>query len=296
MKTSRSRLQNDGIPFALPDGMTAVCLDRSRRGAAIHGIFLIESSGKKWVVKHYDHKRGQPQRLLTNLENYLGGRSGSSPRRRFRTEKNALKIWRENGFDVFREPDDHPPLGIDAPHLVFEYVSGQTLKQYFLDRKIPKADKLGIFKRFIPEWARRHFLAYTNGDRYLIQEHPTFQHVYMSAEDQRFIFYDFEIVYTHRHRLPDLIGREIAGYIRSLPPEELDDYLHILIREYPHPEFLYYPFKYFFRHPNLLLRLLYALDRQTRRNRRPKSKYNIAIRIHDHLRKTTTPNINLAGP
>jgi len=288
MKTSRSRLQNDGIPFALPDGMTAVCLDRSRRGGAKHGIFLIESSVRKWVIKHYDHKRAQPQRLLSNLENYLGGRSGTSPQHRFCTEKKALKIWRENGFDVFREPDEPPPIGIDAPHLVFEYVPGQTLKQVFLDHKIPKADKLGLFKRFIPEWGRRHFLACKNKDHYLIQEHPTFQHVYMSAEDQRFIFYDFEIVYTHCHRLADLIGREIAGYIRSLPLEELDDYLRILIREYPHPEFLNYPFEYFFRHPNLLLRLLYALDRQSSRNRRPRSKYNIAIRIHDRLRKTTT--------
>ena len=286
MKASLSQRQNDGIPFAVPDGVTAVCLNRSRRGGAKHGIFLIESAGKKWVIKHYDHKRGQPQRLFTNLENYFGGRSGTHPQHRFRTEKNALKIWRENGFDVFREPDEPAPIWIEAPHLVFEYVPGRTLKQYFLDRKIPKADKLRIFKRFLPEWGRRHFLARTNADRYLIQEHATFQHVYMSAEDQRFIFYDFEIVYTHRHQLPDLIGSEIAGYIRSLPPAELDDYLRILVRDYPHPDFLYYPFNSFFRHPNPFVRLLYALDRQSSRNRRSRSKYNIAIRIHDYLRKS----------
>jgi hypothetical protein len=295
MKTFLSRRQNDAIPFALPHGVTAVCLNRSRRGGAKHGIFLIESLGEKWVIKHYDHKRGHLQRQLMNLENYLCGQSGTSPQCRFQTEKNVLEIWRENGFDVFCEPDEPLPICIDAPHLVFEYVPGQTMKQYFLDHKIPKADKLDIFKRFIPEWAKRHFLAYTNENHNLLQEHPTFQHVYMSAKDQRFIFYDFEVVYTRRHHLPGLIGREIAGYIRSLPPEDLDDYLRILIREYPHPEFLYYPFNYFFSHPNLLIRFLYALDRQTLRNRRPRSKYNIALQIHDYLCKKTTKNINQQG-
>jgi len=284
VKTFPSRRHDGGIPFAVPAGVTAVCLNRSRRGGAKHGIFLIESGVGNWVIKHYGHKRGQPQRLFTNLENYFGGRSGASPQHRFRTEKNVLKIWRENGFDVFRKPDLPAPLWVEAPHLVFEYVPGQTLKQYFLNRKVPKADKLRVFERFIAEWGRRHFLAYTNEDRHLIQEHPTFQHVYMSAEDQRLIFFDFEIVYTQRHQLPGLIGSEIAGYIRSLLPEELDDYLRILVRDYPHPEFLHYPYNCFFRHPNPFLRLLYALDRQSTRNRRPRSKYNIALRIRDYLR------------
>jgi hypothetical protein len=107
----------------------------------------------------------------------------------------------------------------------------------------------------------------------------------MPAEDGRFIFYDFEVVYTHRHSLPSLIGREIAGYVRSLPAEDLDDYLRILIREYPQPEFLYYPFYYFFRHPNPGIRFLNAVDRRLSRNRRQQSKYNIALRIQDYLRK-----------
>ena len=81
-----SRHQNDAIPFDLPDGVTAACLNRSRRGGAKHGIFLIESSGKKWVIKHYDHKRGRLQRQFMNLENYLCGQSGTSPQCRFHTE------------------------------------------------------------------------------------------------------------------------------------------------------------------------------------------------------------------
>ncbi|UCD81445.1 MAG: hypothetical protein JSW26_08505 [Desulfobacterales bacterium] len=285
MKTSLLHRLNEAPPFALSDGMTAVCLSRSLRAEAKHGIFLVEASGKKWVIKCYHHKRGQPQRLLDNLGNYLSGRSGISPQRRFRNEMQSLQLWRENGFEVFRQSDEHPPISIDAPHLVFEYVSGRTLKNYFLDLEIAKAEKLCAFKRFLPEWGRRHFLANKTKNRFLIQEHATFQHVYMPAEDRRFIFYDFEIIYTHRHSLPSLIGREIAGYVRSLPAEDLDDYLRILIREYPQPEFLYYPFYYFFRHPNPVIRFLNAADRRLPRNRRQQSKYNIALRIQDYLRK-----------
>ena len=287
MKAAPAYRDNDDIPFALPDGMTGLCLSRSVRGAGKHGIYLIESSGKKWVIKYYHHKRGGRQRVLGNLENFLSGRSGISPQRRFRNEEQSLRIWRENGFDVFRQPVELPPIAIDGPHLVFEYVPGRPLKYFFFDPEIPKADKLITFEQFLSEWGRRHFLAHKYQNRYLIQEHPTFQHVFMSAEGRRFIFYDFEIVYTRFHHLADLIGREIAGYIRSLPPEDLDDYLPILVREYPYPEFLGYPFGYFFRHPNPVFRVLYALDRQQDRNRRQKSKYNIAKRIQGYLKKTT---------
>ena len=284
MNASLEHPYDDAIPFALPDGMTCKCLDRSVRGEGKHGIYLLESSGKKWVVKYYHHKRGRLQRLLGHLECYFSGRSGISPQLRYRNEKQSLKIWRENGFEVFRQPDELPPISIEGPHLVFEYVPGRTLKDFFFDRQIPKADKLRTFKRFLPEWGRRHRLAYKCANRYLIQEHPTFQHVYMSAEDRRLIFYDFEIVYTRLYPLPDLIGREIAGYIRSLPPEDLDAYLPIFIQAYPHPEFLSYPFYYFHRHPNPVFRLLNALDRQMPRNRRQKSKYNIAKRIQGYLK------------
>ena len=294
MKNATAHLQNNGIPFDVPDDMTAVCLSRSRRGGAKHGIYLIETSAKRWVIKYYHHKRDQPQRLFSQLENYLSGRSGVSPQRRFCNEKQCLQIWRENGFEVFRQCNEFPFISIGAPHLIFEYVPGRTLKDFFLDREIPKTDKLGAFKRFLPEWGRRHFLAYKNKNRKLIQEHATFQHVYMSAEDQRFIFYDFEVVYTHRYSLPGLIGCEIAGYIRSLPTEDLDDYLRILIRDYPYPQFLSYPYHYFFRHPNLCLRFLHAVDRQLPRNRRPRSRYNIALRIQDYL-KNPSQNIKLEG-
>jgi hypothetical protein len=281
--------QKDAVPFDLSPEMEAICLDRSRRGGGNHGVFLINSSQNQWVVKCYDHKRDMLQRLLSGLENQFTGRSALDPRSRFRTEKETLKTWRHNGFDVFRQSNGPPPISIRFPHIVFEYVAGRTLKEYFLDPSIEKIEKLVTLKRFVPEWCRRHRLALETGNHRLIQERATFQHVFMSAADERLIYFDFEIVYTSRHRLPGILAREIAGYLRSLytavPPDDYGDYLETIADAYPYREYLEYPYDYFFCHPNRLLRFIFAVDRQLPRNRRPHSKYNIADRIHKFLKE-----------
>jgi hypothetical protein len=241
------------------------------------------------VVKCYDHKRNKLQRFLSAWENRFSGRSALDPQSRFRTEKETLKIWRQNGFDVFQPLNDLPPATIRHPHLVFEYISGRTLKEYFLDHDIGKAEKLRTLRRFVPEWSRRHRLALETGNHCLIQERATFQHVFMSASDERLIYFDFEIVYTPRHSLRGILAREIAGYLRSLytavPPTDWETYLETIIRAYPHREFLYYPYEYFFNHPNRLLRFVFAMDRQLPRNRRPHSKYNITNQIQMFLKE-----------
>lgn len=289
MKKLEAYHQDDVVPMDLLPGMNASCLDRSHRGSGDHGVFLIKTPQKQWVVKCYDHKRGRIQRLLGRWENFFTGRSALDPASRFYTEKETLRTWRKYGFDVFQEPDDLPPISIDFPHLVFEYVSGQTLKEYFLDPAIKKADKLTLLKRFVPEWSRRHRLALDTANRRLIQERATFQHVFMSAVDNRLIYFDFEIVYTSRHSLQGIIAREIAGYLRSLysavPRNDFPTYLDTLVRAYPYPEFFNFPRDYFFRHSNRLLRLAFAMDRRLPRSRRPHSKYNITKQLQKYLKE-----------
>ena len=216
MKKLQAYHQNDTVPIDLLPGMEAICLDRSRRGSGNHGVFLIKTPQKQWVVKCYGHKRDRLQRLLSRWENFFTGRSALDPESRFYTEKETLRTWRQYGFDVFQEPGDLPPMAIDFPHLVFEYIPGQTLKEYFLDPAIKKTDKLTMLKRFVPEWSRRHRLALETENHRLIQERATFQHVFISPADNRLIYFDFEIVYTSRHSLKGIIAREIAGYLRSL--------------------------------------------------------------------------------
>jgi hypothetical protein len=273
-----------------PGALKATCLDWSRRGDGHHGVFLIEAvNKKKYIVKCYGRKRSKWREILTIPGNYLTGKSSSRPLTRFHTEKEVLHTWRRHGFDVFQEPKDFPPMVITPPHLVFEYINGRTLLSYFADPHIGKDDKMGTLKRFIPEWGRRHHLAMKSKNRLLIQEHPSFKHVYMN-NDGRLIFFDFETVYTPMHSLPSLIGREIAGYVRSLYkvifPGEFNDFLDVLVREYPYREYLSYPFNYFFHHPNPLIKLLYALDRRLPRHQKRHSKYPVARLLKDRLCRT----------
>ena len=290
MKKLEANHNKDLVPIDLPPGMKAICLDRSHRGSGNHGVFLIETPQKQWVVKCYDHKRAGLQRLLSGLENNVTGRSALDPESRFRTEKETLRTWRNYGFETFQEPDEFPSIAVRFPHLVFEYVPGRTLKEFFLDPAIAKTRKLAVLKGFVPEWSRRHRLALETGDHRLIQERATFQHVFMSFADDRLIYFDFEIVYTSRHSMKGIIAREIAGYLRSLfsavPHKDYPAYLDTIVRAYPNPEFLSFPGEYFFRHPNRLLRLAFAFDRQLPRNRRPHSKYNITAWIQKYLHST----------
>lgn len=287
-ENGRDPAKGKGGVLRFPGALKVTCLDRSRRGDGFHGVFLIEAVNKrKYIVKCYSRKRSKWQEILGTPGNYLVGKSSSHPLARFQTEKKVLETWQQHGFDVFQQPDDFPPMAIATPHLVFEYINGRTLLSYFSDPRITKEDKIAALKRFIPEWARRHHLSMKHGDRLLVHEHPSFKHVYMN-DDGRLIFFDFETVYTERHSLPSLIGREIAGYVRSLfkviPPGQFNDFLDVLIREYPHREYLSYPFHYFFRHPNPFLRFLYAIDRRLPRHRKRHSKYPVARLLKDHLR------------
>lgn len=221
------------------------------------------------------------------LPNFLAGKSSLRPRDRFETEKRVLETWREHGFHVFEQAEKEDFIGIKEPHLVLEYVHGQTLLSYFADPHVGKDEKIAILRRFIPEWGRRHDLAMKSGNRLLIQEHPSFKHVFVN-EAGRLIFFDFETVYQAPHSLPSLIGREIAGYVRSLykvtPPDEFSGFLDIIIQEYPHREYLLYPFRYFFRHPNPIMRVLYSLDRRLPRHQKRHSKYPVARMLGEHLR------------
>lgn len=272
----------------LPAQMTAVCLSRSAHGSGRHGVYRVDTGGGRFVLKCFDRKRGRLQEFFGRLENRLAGRSAPDALTRYRTEKKTLAIWRENGFAVFRRPPDLPHLALDRPHLALEYVPGRTLKAYLADGNIRLEAKLATLKQFIAAWGRRHALAVKTANPLLIHEHATFQHVWRS-DDGRLIFYDFETAYTSGRRMPDLVGREIAGYLRSvlnvLSPADYERFLQLVIREYPHPEFLDYPCNCFFRHPNPLIRLLTALDRRRPRNRRLKSKYNVTLRFEDFRRR-----------
>jgi hypothetical protein len=270
------------------ENLRATCLDSSQRGNGRHGVFLVEDAGgSRYVIKSYGRKRSKWREISGSLANFLAGKSSLHPLHRIETEKSVLKTWREHGFDVFERLEDKDFIRTERPYIVLEYVQGQTLLSYFADPHIAQAEKAAMLRHFLPEWGRRHQLAMKTGNRLLIQEHPSFKHVFVS-ESGRLIFFDFETVYQAPHSLPSLIGREIAGYVRSLykvtPPDAFGGFLDIIIQEYPHREYLSYPFRYFFRHPNPMLRVLYSLDRRLPRHQKRHSKYPVAQMLQEHLR------------
>lgn len=270
----------------LPSGWRVSQLDRSRRGGELQGIYLIDAPGRQIVLKVFGPKCGALRHLMVKIDHRITGRSAPDPVSRYRTEKRALDLWQQNGFDVFRRPENVPRLNIPVPYLAFEYIDGPTLKNYFRDARIDLDAKLAVLKRFIPLWGRRHSVANHPANRFLIQEHASFKHVLL-ADDGRLVTFDFEEIFTERHPLPFLIGREIAGYLRSLyrvtAPADFDRCLDLVLKHYYPPEFLAYPYLYFFRHPNRLLRRLYALMRQTPANRRSNSRYSVIRRLQTRL-------------
>lgn len=290
-KNPNAPTAKENAALRFPGALKTTCLDCSKRGDGRHGVFLLEvANKKKFIVKCYGRKRSKWREIIGAPGNYLAGKSPSHAHARYLTEKRVLQTWRRHGFDVFHEPDDFLPLKIAPPYLVLEYINGRTLLSYFSDPQIEKKDKIETLKRFIPEWGRRHHLAMKHKNRLLIQEHPSFKHVYMN-QDGRLIFFDFETVFTDRHSLASIVGREIAGYVRSLykviAPEDFDDFLDILVRAYPYPEYLFYPYAYFFQHPNPFVRFLYAIDRRLPRHKKKRhSKYPVARLLKDYLSRT----------
>ena len=283
--------KNSSIPkpgaFVMLGDQKAVCLDCSPRGDGKHGIFLINAADKKLIIKCYGRKRSAWQTLLDNLEHLIVGKSLTWAKTRFKTEKKSLEIWAGHGFDVFRQPPLDSKINIDQPFIMFEYVTGLTALEYFANPEVEHKDKIDLLKKVIPEWNKRHKLAMETQNRYLLQEHPSFKHVFKS-DDNRLIYFDFETVYTARHSIKALIGREIAGYVRSLvkvvPEKRCREFIDVIISEYPDHEYLSYPYLYFFRHPNLLLRLLCAIDRRMPRHKKRHSKYPVAKLLNKRLK------------
>ena len=274
----------------LPQGWSVRRLDQSRRGDARQGIFLVTTAEGRFVLKVFGPKCGPLRRQLTRIDHLVTGRSAPDPFSRYQTEKSALEIWRRSGFDVFLPLEDAVEIGLPFPYLALEYVDGPTLKNVFRDSGVHTETKKRVLKRFLPDWGRRHLLASREANRFLIHEHASFKHVLL-GDGGRLITFDFEEIFSERHPLAFLIGREIAGYLRSLyrvaTPADFDAYLDIVVRDYRPVEFLAYPYRYFFRHPNSLIRLAYAILRQFPASRRDNSRYSVIRRLQDRLGQRT---------
>ena len=123
-------------------------------------VWKIPLHGGHAVLKVYYGSRGWPLYLKKTFGNLLTGRSSHMPRTRWRTETECIELWSRHGFRCFRMIPQVTVEGLPREgYMVYEWTPGRHFRDYFRDGKIPIEDRLATWRRWLPEWHRRHRLA-----------------------------------------------------------------------------------------------------------------------------------------
>ena len=239
------------------------------------------------VLKVYYGTRSIWRYLGGTISNFFEGQTSFMPRARMINEKRCLKIWRDAGLRVFETYADVTVKGLPAGgYMLFEYLPALQFKDYFGDAGIGLEDRLHTYRRFLKVWHRRHDLAIKRREPRLVHENGDLKHVMMVAD--QFLFFDFEMTYRSRYRVPEFVSREILAYLKSLGkivgPELFPAFLEQTIDHYPGTELLQNTYQLMFVHPNPVVRLARLMDRKFSAGAaKPFSKYNVARRLKNML-------------
>lgn len=242
------------------------------------------------VVKVYYGSRGRLQTWWKSVENVaLAGQTSYQPLTRLRVERECLEVWRKFGFRVYDTYDD---IIVDAPqapaggYTVFEYRVGPKLNDYLSDESIPLDERFATYRRWLPEWSRRHELAIQHREPRLVHENGDGKHV-MIFEDG-FHWFDFEMVWRDAERLEEHVAHEILQYLwqisKTLPEAMRDRLLAETVEGYPGRERLHDAWRLFLAPRSVAMGLARRLDRAlSSRAQKPTSKYNLAQRLRAEL-------------
>jgi len=243
------------------------------------------------VLKLYYGDRNLYQYISKTLGNVLVcNQTSFMPKGRLRTEMACLRLWRDAGFRVFDIYDDVKVEDMpEGGYAMFEYVDRPRFVNYFADDAAPIDERVEMWRRFLPEWHRRHALAIEKREPRFIHENGDLKHV-MIMEDGRFLFFDFEMVFRSRRRVKEFVGREILSYLKSLGktvgPKYWDLFMKETVEHYPDKNLLDYTYVFAFKNPNPVLRAARWLDRKLKAGAsKPFSKYNVALKLHDLMNK-----------
>ena len=242
------------------------------------------------VLKVYYGSRGWLGRVHKSIDNWLDGQTSYMPKTRLRIERECMETWRKHGFRVF---GTYPEVEVVAPgcppggYMLFEYVDRPKIGEILKDETKPVEERLDLYRRWLPEWSRRHALAIAERDPRLVHENGDGKHV-MIMEDGSFLWFDFEMIWRSRRRVEQQVAHEINQYVwylsRNTPADIRDRLIEETVRHYPDRERLYGPYGYFFKNPNLLHRMGRALERRFREKAKsPRSKYSVARRLKEAL-------------
>jgi len=285
MTALESRSAREGTELELPGGYRSVLVTRSDDRRGPQGIHLVEHAGTHYIYKVYGARRNPLKGILERIAARIEGRSGPSPATRLAVERRCLRVWRDHGFDVFREIETGPEISFGAPALCLEYVQGRSALRYFADPSVAKDEKLEALHRLAGEWARRHELAQRLNEPLLIHEHPSLEHIWR-GEDGRFYHFDFEVVYTGR-RLRERIGREVLRLVRAVlryaPEADREEYLEVFLEKYRLHDFLRLAFEDLWRSPSPFVRVWRFFEWLGPRARLPLSQFAVARMVMEKL-------------
>ena len=253
-------------------------------------LYKIPFRGGWAVLKVYYGSRGWISCVIKSLENVLlAGQTSYMPKTRLRVEAECMAIWAKHGFRVFKT---YPEVRVEAPncppggYMLFEYVEAPKLGDVLRDESMPVEARWEIYRRWLPEWSRRHDIAIREQEPRLVHENGDSKHVMIL--DKEFLWFDFEMTFRRRSKVAEHISHEIIQYIwnlrKSTPPEISERLIEETVRHYPDKGRLLRAHDYFWKHPNPFHRLGRALDRALKeKSRKPSSKYNVARLLREEL-------------
>jgi hypothetical protein len=232
------------------------------------------------VVKVYFGSRSRLLYWKKSFGNvFLTGRSSHMPRARRATELESVRRWEAHGFRCFPLHPEVEVTGLpERGYAVFGWVPGRHFREYFKDKEVPLEERMATWRRWVPEWHRRHAAAVAESDPYLIHENGDVKHVMLW--EGGFVYFDFEMVYTGRD-VRMLVGREILAYMRSVGRffgEELYERMaDELVAAYPDKALLMSAWESAYCPSGLGMRVARFLDRTLKpSNRKRWSKYRVA--------------------
>jgi hypothetical protein len=242
-------------------------------------LYKIPFRGGSAVVKVYYGSRSPLETWIKSFENVvIAGQSSYLPKTRLRVERQCLALWRQHGFRVYDTYDD---VAIDAPqcppggYTVFEYKTGPKLFEVLRDASLAPEARLGVYRRFLAEWGRRHELAIALREPRLVHENGDGKHVLVF--DDELLWFDFEMIWRSRSSVPHQVSHEIIQYLWFLAksvPDLADRVLEETVAGYPKTDRLRDACAFFLDGPRR------ALDRNLRaRAKKPNSKYAVARRL-----------------
>jgi hypothetical protein len=210
---------------------------------------------------------------------WITGRSSHMPRARCAVEIESIRRWEKHGFRCFPMYPEVEVEGLPRDgYMVYGWVPGKHFRDYFKDEKIPLEERMATWRRWVPEWCRRHRIAVETGDNYLIHENGDMKHVMLW--EGGFVYFDFEMVYTSKN-VRILVGRELQAFLRSagrfFGREIYERMLDELVAHYPDKSLLMAGWEAGYADPSPFMRFARWLDRTLKpANRKEFSKYAVA--------------------